>query len=118
MFGARKFGILSVLAMIAVSLTLSLAAAETDFTESQIRAFVRVQNQLGQLQQEFQQKMEQAGSEQEMEKINFQANQEMLMLIQSQGLTPEIFGQIVNQAQVDPGLMERIQNIAMEKSLR
>lgn len=90
------------------------AAGATSISDSDIEAFARVQGQIVQLQERYNQRMAEAADDAERQEINQQANQEMVDVIQSAGLSIEMYNQILTEAQNNPEIIERINRVIQE----
>lgn len=81
---------------------------QADFSEEEITAFARAQSKIVELQQNYNQRFAQAESEAEQQSLMQEANQEMIGVIESVGLTIDVFNAIAAEVQDNPALMRRI----------
>ncbi len=88
--------------------------AAADISDSEIEAFVRVQTQIIQIQQEYNNRITAAADEGQQQQIIEEANREMIGVIESEGISIERYNEILTQAQDDPQVMQQIERAAQE----
>lgn len=89
-----------------------LAAA--DYSDAEIESFTAALLDVQEIGQEWTQRMQQAESEEEIQGMREQAQNEMINAIETHGLTVDEYNEIATAAQNDPELAEDIQQRAME----
>ncbi len=89
-------------------------AAPVDFSEGEIQAFAQVQNEIIQIQQEYNTAIAEAGDEAQRQEIIQEANEEMIGAIEAEGISIEAYNEILTEAQANPELMQRIERAAQE----
>lgn len=77
-------------------------------TEQEVKQFAKADKQIAKLTEEWQPKVQEAGSPQEAQQLQQAAQAEMVKAIEKEGLTVDRYNQIYAQAQADPALAERI----------
>ena len=84
------------------------AQPSAEFSESQLDAFAAAADDISRLQQEYDAKLQGAGSDQEAETLRGEAADAMMGALEEQGITPEEYNSIVAAAQADPALYAAI----------
>ena len=84
------------------------AQPSAEFSESQLDAFAAAAEDISRLQQEYDAKLQGAGSDEEAETLRGEAADAMMGALEDQGITPEEYNSIVAAAQADPALYAAI----------
>ncbi len=88
--------------------------ASAEISDSEIEAFVAVQGQIIQIQQTYNTQIAEATDEGQRQQIIEAANQEMIAAIQGEGLSIELYNQILTEAQANPEVMQQIERATQE----
>jgi hypothetical protein len=97
----------------AVALVLAFAppaAAQmgTQFSDTQISAFAEAARDVGELQQLYDARLQEADSAEQVQQLQEQAQAEMVQAVEASGLTPEEYNQILQAAHQDEQLYTQI----------
>ncbi|RJS95220.1 DUF4168 domain-containing protein [Salinisphaera sp. Q1T1-3] len=81
-----------------------------DFSDKQLKQFVKAQGNVQSVMKEWQPKIAKADGDDQKQTLQKQENDALVKAVKSSGLDPEVYNQIANQARNDPKLTERIQS--------
>lgn len=82
--------------------------AQQQFTEVQIQAFAEAAHEVGELQREFDERAQAAENAEEIERLQQEAQMQMLQVVEASGLSPDEYNTILQAAHQDPQLYEDI----------
>jgi hypothetical protein len=98
-----------------LALALPLSALAEDYSDQQLRSFAVAAIDVNRLSGEWRSRIDQASSEDEALRLRQEANAEILAVIEAaEGVSPEEYLQIAQEAQEDEALRARIAEIIVE----
>ncbi|WP_011580737.1 MULTISPECIES: DUF4168 domain-containing protein [Chelativorans] len=80
----------------------------TSVTDEKLETFVVALAEVERIKQEYSQRLQTAGSEAEQQQIQNEAGQKMLQAVEGKGISVDEYNQIIQTAQTDPALAERL----------
>ena len=115
---------LSIICLLALALMPAAAAAQgygfeeqpaqTEVTDQEVGAFAEAQNEVGQIQQDYQGRIADTADPEAQQAIVEEANEKMVDAVQESGLSVERYNTILNSAHADPELQARISRAARD----
>lgn len=87
--------------------------AQEEFDDAELTTFVRTQLQISQLQQHYANILAQTPDAGQQQAIMQQANQEIMGILESEGLSLDRYNAIAEETQGNPELQQRLNNIMM-----
>lgn len=85
------------------------AAEATDISEDKLQSFVVAFRQVETVKQDFTQRLQEAGSDEEMQTLRNEAGQQMLQAVEdADGISVDEYNQILRSAQGNPDLAQRL----------
>ncbi len=88
--------------------------AQVEVTDHEVEAFAEAQNEVGQIQQDYQTRIADAADPEAQQAIVEEANEKMVDAVQECGLSVERYNTILNSAHADPELQARISQAARD----
>ncbi|MFP4465404.1 MAG: DUF4168 domain-containing protein [Alphaproteobacteria bacterium] len=85
---------------------------QMNVTDAQLQEFAKAQAAVGQVQSKFQEQAQAVETQEELQMIQQQANEQMVQAIQRTDLSVQEYNQIANAVQADPQLREKYMNMA------
>ena len=88
------------------------AGTAADVSDEKLQSFAVAFAEVEKIKQEYSQRLQAAGSETEQQQIQTEAGQKMLQAVEStEGMSVDEYNQIIESAQADPSLAERLTKI-------
>jgi len=84
---------------------------QMNVTDAQLQEFAEAQAAVGQVQSNFQAQAQAVETQEEMQMVQQQANEQMVQAIQETDLSVQEYNQIANAVQADPQLREKYMNM-------
>ncbi|WP_417547133.1 DUF4168 domain-containing protein [Marinobacter segnicrescens] len=82
--------------------------AETDFDDAELRKFVEAQSGINDIRDEYMAKIEDAGSQEEAQELQIEANDEMVSVIEDAGLDIPTYNAIATAYNSEPSVRNRV----------
>lgn len=86
----------------------SQEAAPANFDDAELQKFVSAQEGINDIRDEYMQKIESAGDQEEAQKLQQEANEQMISTIEDEDLNVETYNEIATAYNSDPETRERI----------
>lgn len=85
---------------------------QADFSDQELRTFVELQDEIGEVREEYVSEIEAAGSEDEARQLQQEAQTEMVEVIEDAGMSVEEYNAIAVAYNSDPSIQERVDELA------
>lgn len=89
-------------------------APEIEVGEQELRSFTEAQVEIESLRGEYQTRLQEAGGQEEARQIEQEANEEMVQVVEDQGLDVQRYTQIARAIDSDPELRQRFMELRQE----
>lgn len=86
----------------------------TDFEEAELRTFVDIQKDIGEVRNEYAQKIQSAQDRQEAEELQEEARDSLVEVVENADLTVEEYNQIAQAYQMSPEVREKLNQMAQQ----
>ncbi|MFP4472501.1 MAG: DUF4168 domain-containing protein [Candidatus Omnitrophota bacterium] len=87
---------------------------QNNISSDQISSFVKAQNQVAQIRQEYQEKLSNVEDQEQQQPLVEEMNEKMITSVQEAGLDVEEYNEIFNAVQNDPALQQRVNEVMQQ----
>lgn len=86
------------------------AAQQGNYSDQQLQAFAKAVLEVSKVAQAYQPKLAKATQPEQAQKVQMEANTEMVKVVQQQGLQPEQYNQMHQAVQQDEAMLQKVQS--------
>lgn len=106
-----KYGLLAAM-LLAFTPAVHADNGDAEFTEAQLAAFMVARAEVREIQSEYASRLQEVTDDQEVARLQSEAQEKMLEAVQDEDLTVDEFNQMARKANSDPEFMDRLQEVA------